>query len=284
MTLEFTLPLGDEKNVKDLVFTILSKEYPLRIIDLMKLIRKRYGKSVTFQAVRKAVLELVDQRILEKQKVGYSINKNWVIEAKGFLDKLNDELNKERSETKRVDSIGKEISVFTFNSLNKMMKFWQNIIDDWFNNIKRGDPRINCYQAAHLWEGLLHLDREKGTWEHMKRKKIVSYVLSVGNTPLDKNIRKFYESLGVKVKVDPSSSSFDKSYYVGTYGDLVVQSNYPEEIVKELDDFFRRNKTIKNFDLKRLSDIVNKKAKFKMTVIKDSGMAKQINKSIISEF
>ncbi|MFH1290844.1 MAG: hypothetical protein ABIH92_05565 [Nanoarchaeota archaeon] len=284
MPIQFALPFGDEKNVKDLVFTILSKEYPLRVIDLMKLIRKRYGRSVTFQAVRKAVLELVGQGILLKQEVGYAINKNWVREAKEFLDGLNSELNKERIGPKKVDSIGGKVSVFTFNSLNEMMKFWQDIIDDWFDNFEKGDPNVNCYQASHLWEGLLHLDREKRTWEQMKKKKIVSYVMSIGNTPLDKSIRKFYESLGAKIRIDPSRSSFDKSYYVGTYGDLVVQSQYPEEIVLELEKFFKKNKSIKEFNLKELSDIVNKKIKLKLTVIKDSGMAKQINKSIMSEF
>jgi len=284
MVLELTLPLGDAKNVKDLVFTILSKEYPLRIIDLMKLIRKRYGRSVTFQAVRKAALELVKQRVLEKRDQGYAINRKWVLEAKGYLDKLNIELNEERSEPKKVDSIGGEISVFSFNSLNEMMRFWQDIIDDWFDGFKKGDPNVNCYQAAHLWEGLLHLDREKGTWEQMKKKKIVSYVMTVGNTPLDKNIRRFYESLGVRVNIDPSQSSFDKSYYVGTYGALVVQSRYPEEIVEELDVFFKKNKSIKELNLKELSEIANKKVHVKLTVIRDSAMAKQINKSIISEF
>ncbi|MBW2990343.1 hypothetical protein KY348_01420, partial [Candidatus Woesearchaeota archaeon] len=63
MALSVTLPFGQKDNIKNLVFTILTKEYPLKIIELTNFIRKRYGKSVTFQAVRKAVLELVEAEV-----------------------------------------------------------------------------------------------------------------------------------------------------------------------------------------------------------------------------
>jgi hypothetical protein len=49
MSLNISLPLGNKGGVKDLVFTILTREYPLKLIELTNLIRKRYGKAVTFQ-------------------------------------------------------------------------------------------------------------------------------------------------------------------------------------------------------------------------------------------
>jgi len=283
MALRTSLPFGKKEGVKDLVFTILSKEYPLKIIQLTNFIKKRYGKSVTFQAVRKAVLELTLERVLIKVEDKFSINKKWVLETKTILDELFINLNKTLITPKDIHSISKEVSVFTFRSLNELMKFWQDLIDDWFANFKKGDNNINCYQAAHAWEGLLHLDREKELMSQLKKKGILSYILSKGNTPLDRNIRKFYSSIGIKIAINSSLSSFDKSYYVGTYGDLVVQTQYPEEIVKDLDSFFRKNKTIKDLDLKELSDLVNSKVGIKLIVIKNLAMAKQINRSIIDQ-
>lgn len=69
----------------------------------------------------------------------------------------------------------------------------------------------------------------------------------------------FYKSVGIKGIINKSSSKFDKSYYVATYGKLVVQTQYPEELVKELDIFFKKNKKLERLNLKELSDIVNKK-------------------------
>src|SRR3989338_7196434 len=124
MTLRITLPFGKEDNVKNLVFTILTKEYPLKIIDLTNFIRKRYGKSVTFQAVRKALMELTEQGVLERQDAQFSIRKEWVKESKQFIDKLYHDLHNEKVKPKGVDSIHGDISVFTFDSLNKLMLFW----------------------------------------------------------------------------------------------------------------------------------------------------------------
>ena len=283
MALRITLPFGKKDNVKNLVFSILTKEYPLKIIDLTNFIRKRYGKSVTFQAVRKAILQLVEEGVLLNKNNQFVINKEWVINSKKQLDSLYEELTKEKITPKNIDSIKGEISVFTFDSLNKMMKFWEDIVDDWFENFKPGDSHINCWQGAHGWEGILHPDRERNLMGRLKEKGIKSYVLSIGNTSLDRYIWKFYKKVGLKIAFHPSLLSFDKTYYVGTYGEIIVQVQYPKEVVDALDRFFRKNKTIEDLDLNELLDIVNRKQEIKLTVIKNLAMAKQINKSIISQ-
>lgn len=283
MTLRITLPFGKEDNVKNLVFSILTKEYPLKIIDLTNFIRKRYGRSVTFQAVRKAILQLVEERVLLNQNNQFTINKEWVVNSKKQLDRLYEELTTEKTTPRSIDSIKGEVSVFTFDSLNKMMKFWEDIVDDWFDNFKEGDPNINCYQAAHAWEGLLHPDRERTLMGRLQEKGIKSFILGIGNTPLDRYIWKFYRKIGIKVAFNPSTTSFERTYYVGTYGETIVQVHYPKEIVDDLENFFKKNKTIENLDLGELSDIVNKKQEIKLIVIKNLAMAKQINKSIVSQ-
>ncbi|MFH1376855.1 MAG: hypothetical protein ABIH25_04425 [Candidatus Woesearchaeota archaeon] len=282
--LKITLPFGKKSNVKNLVFTILTKEYPLKLIELTNYIRKRYGKYVTFQAVRKAVLELIEEEVLIQTDHKYKINKQWLLKSKTIIDQLYSDITKEKIQPNAISSIKGEISVFTFNTLNQMMKFWQDLIDDWFKNYKRSKNNINCYQAAHAWEGLLHLEKEKKLMGQLKKKGIKSNILSTGNTPLDKNIRKFYQNIGINMQIRHSSSSFDKSYYVGTYGNLIIQTVYPKKIVEALDNFFKKNKSIESFNLEELLEIVNKKIKIKLTVIKNLEMTKQINKSIFSQF
>jgi len=283
MSLNLLLPIGNSGDVKDLIFTILTRESPLKLIHLTNFIRKRYGKQVTFQAVRKATLQLVSQNVVLHKKEGFMINKEWVKETKGFIDNLYETINQETINPDQ-DSINNEISVFTFESLNELMKFWQNLIKDWYEKYKKGDQKVNCYQAAHVWEGLLHLDKEKEIMGNLKKKGVMSYILTAGNSILDKNIQRFYKKIGIKFMISASSSSFDKSYYVGTYGDLIVQSQYPQELVKELDLFFKKNNSLKNLDLSELSEIVNRKRKLKMTVIRNKAMAQRINKSLLSQF
>jgi len=286
MTLQLVLPFGKESSVKNLIFTILTKEFPLRIIDLSNLIKKRYGKSVSFQAVRKSLSELVESGVILKDSdYKFKISKDWVKEGKRVMDQLYLDITKEKVANKH-EAISGEMAVYSFNSINESMKFWQDIIDDWYKGFKKGQkevPNINAYQGAHAWEVLLHADRESLVMGQLKKKGIKSYILTMSATPLDKKVWQFYNNLGIKVGIKRSLSSFDKSYYVATYGDLVVQLNYPEEIVHKMEEFFKNNKTLDKLDLKKLSDIVNTLTKVRLTVIKNKEMAKQINKSIISE-
>jgi hypothetical protein len=283
MSLQLTLPFGKESNVKNLIFTILTKDYPLRVIDLTNFIRKRYGKAVTFQAVRKALLELVDEGvILAVKDHKYQISKAWVEEGKRVMDQLYLDIAKERVANKH-DSISGDMSVYSFNSINEMMKFWQNLIEDWYKNFKKGNPSINAYQGAHAWEILLHFDRERQVMSQLRKKGIRSYILSMSSTPLDRKIWQSYKEMGIRIGIKRSLSSFDKSYYVATYGNLVVQTKYPKEIVDGMEEFFRKNKTLESMNLKELAEIVNSPIEIKLTVIKNKEMATQINKSIISE-
>jgi len=283
MSLQISLPLGKKEGVKNLVFTILTREYPLKLIELTNFIRKRYGKAVTFQAVRKAVLELIEEQVLIRDNNEFSINKEWVKESKKIIDNLYQSIYEEKTLPKKVDSVSDEVAVFTFNSINEMMKFWQNLIDDWFRKFNDGDYNINCWQGAHGWEGLLHADREKDTMEQLKHKNIKSYLVFTSKSSIDKLLLKFYKNIGIIGVINNSSSQFDKSYYVGTYGDLIIQTQYPKEFVIALDNFFKKNKKLEDVNLKELSDIVNSNIEIKLSVIKNLEMAKQINQSIISQ-
>ncbi len=283
MSLQISLPLGNKEGVKNLVFTLLSREYPLKLIELTNFIRKRYGKAVTFQAVRKAVLELVEEGVLLKEENAFLINKEWITRAKRTLDALYEQVHQKKNKPISFDAIGEEVSVFTFDSLGSMMKFWEDLIDSWFKKLVKNGTTLNVWQGMHPWEGALYPDREREVMEQLKEKEIKSYVLCIGNTSLDKAVIKFYKSIGIITSVAPSSSSFDKEYYVGTYGDLVVQTRYPLELINALDVFFKKSKSLEHFNLKDLSDIVNKKREIKLSVTKNSSMAKQINRSILSQ-
>ena len=299
MAVRFVLPISGQsinaskasndmkKDVKDLVFSILAEEYPLKIIELTNFIRRRYGRSVTFQGVRKAIMQLVDDGVVIRTEKEFMINKEWVQNSKKILDKLYINLveGKKKKYSKKFDSIGGDVSVFAFNSINEMVKVWEDLSDEWYKSFRKGEHEynINCYQAAHSWEVLLHPDVEAKLMSQCKKKGIKAYILCTENTPLDRSLARFHDKIGVKVVINPSSSSFDKSHYIGTYGSLIIQAKYPQKIVKRLDEFFRKNQDIGNINLSELSEIANAKVKVKMTVIKNLEMAKQINSSIFSK-
>src|SRR4030043_224159 len=81
MALTLTLPqLGEKASTKDYVITILGYDWPLSIKKIFNLIKKRYGHNVTYQAVFKAVNELVASGDVEKNL--YYLQKHYVLSSK----------------------------------------------------------------------------------------------------------------------------------------------------------------------------------------------------------
>ncbi|MDD5163109.1 MAG: hypothetical protein PHD95_02765 [Candidatus ainarchaeum sp.] len=275
---------GKKNSTKDLIFKILISDHPLKLIELTNFIQRRYGKSVTFQAVRQAVLELEEDGILTRKKNQFQISHSWLLEAQKTLALVQDEIMATVKKPKSAESIKGEFSSFTFETLNDMMKFWQQLINHWFAEFKAGDYPYNCWQGQHIWEALVHLDTEKKIMEQLKQKKIKSYAVIFGNTPLDKYVKRFYESIGLKVKIIPPQTKSDNTYHVGTYGDLIIQAKYPKNLVQKIDSFFKKTKSFVDMDIKSLHDVISTKTEIKLTVIKNQDMAKQINKMIIVQW
>jgi hypothetical protein len=281
MALQITLPFGKKDNTKNLIFSILIYDHPLKIIEITNLLHKRYGKSVTFQTVREAVLELVQEQVLTRTNKEFQINKAWIKDSITVLNDINAIINKQKS--RKMDSLGGDVTVVEFDSLAELMKYSEEFIDDWYRNFKKGDHPVNCYQGEHYWEALLYPDKEQEIINKLKKKGIKSYSLMTSNTVLDRNIEKFYRTMRLNVVNRPSTSRFDRSYYVATYSDIIAETRYPEELVHALDKFFKKNKKLEDLDLHELSSIVNKKIRMKITIIKNLEMAKQINNSIIAQ-
>ena len=200
MALKIALPLGEKMDVKDISFSILTEEYPLKLIEITNLIRKRYAKSVTFQGVRKALMQMVKEGIVLKEGKEFSINKRWVRDSKKFLDTLYLKLRL-KQKVPKFDSIGGEISVFVFDTVNDMVRVWEDLSDEWYKSFKNGEYNVNCYQAAHSWEVLLHPDIEAKLMGQCRKRGIRAYILCTSDTPLDKSLVKFHERIGVKTDI-----------------------------------------------------------------------------------
>lgn len=282
LTRSIPLPYFEASSVRGIIFEILRNEYPLKLIDLANILRRRYGKTISYQAVRKAVHSLIEEGVAEREGHTYRLSKSWAHDCKKMMDALVLDLSgKPKRDKKEIDE---NIRVYTFESINEMMHFWQDLIHDWYMHFKEGDMNINCYQGAHIWEGILHLDKEAQVMGQLKKKGIISYAVCTGSTPLDMKSIKLYEDLGLKIHTVPSHTSFDRSHYIGTYGDLIVEATYPKEVVAALDEFYHENTSMDKLDLKQLRDIVNMNAPLKLTVIKNKKMAEHVNASIMEQF
>ena len=117
--------------VKDLCVLLLSNEWPLTAKETYYRIKKRFGVSITYQAVFKTLQELVENDIIKKRNKKYQINIAW-------LNRLHDTIEKIKSHYLMKESFekGMEFAKTIYNFDSRVMSFVQKIgprAEEFFN-------------------------------------------------------------------------------------------------------------------------------------------------------
>ena len=73
-----------KKGVKAATVEILSMEWPLSLKALHYLLSKKYALNVSYQAVHKAVNQLIEDQIIEKEGRFYCLSTIWISKVKNF--------------------------------------------------------------------------------------------------------------------------------------------------------------------------------------------------------
>lgn len=272
----------DTKNVKDLVFTILTTEQPLSIIELSNRIRKSYNVSVTYQAVRKAIDTLHSQGVLIKAKKKYSIDRTWALKLKSFFDNLlatyeckttvklfNTELAKE------------DYAVYTLNSLFDLDNFWGDVQMYWADHEK---TNRNFYSYTYYnWWMLINLGRETKHFEQFRSKKINLYCIFRNKFPLNLWAEKVYKDLGAKTVIKAVKDE-EQIVDINILGDTVVQVKYPKKIIGKVKEFYRRYKNTSEMSLKEITQIVHEPCDIKLIMFKNPTIAQNLRESYMRMF
>ena len=77
------------KTVKKLIITLLSVRWPLSVNDIYRVINKELRTKVTYQAVHKAVKELVCNGSLLAEKKKYLLNTNWLNDMRSLIEQVD---------------------------------------------------------------------------------------------------------------------------------------------------------------------------------------------------
>ncbi len=284
MPVTFTLPLEGENptSVKDMVFSVLTREYPRSLIELLNTVKSQYAVSVSFQSVRKAVLQLVNARVLVKEGKKFAINREWILDATKFVGLLQKKyFSKPESKETKIQ-VGPNVTVYTFSSLLDMDATWNDIMRQHFAS-KPEPPKFITFEAVHFWFVIVTLAQETELIKEMLGKGIKLYYACYGHTPLDTWTVKHYNDLGVTCKMLAKQKEFTEGHNIGVYGDLVIHTTHPKSTTEKMNRFFKKYKRIEEVRLSEITDIVSEEVNVKLTVIKDPLLAKTVRENVINK-
>src|SRR3989338_1491745 len=264
----------DTKNAKDLVFTILTQEQPLSIIELTNKIKKQYVISITYQAVRKAVDTLHAQNVLTKTGKKYAINREWLLKLKSFFDKLLTQYeNKTTLKLFHTEFAKEDYALYKFNSLYELDNFWEEVMTYWADH-EKDNKDYYSYTHYHWWL-LINLGKETKLFDHFRKLHINSHVIMCNSQPLNQWASQVYADLGVKIikKVQKDDSPMVD---INILGNTVIQINYPPNIAKKIKLFYKKYNSVQDMSLKEITRLAHETGDIKFILFKNPNIVKSM--------
>ena len=284
MPISLTLPLLEQpKSIKDMVFIILTHQYPLSLIELLNIIKKQYAVSVSFQAVRKAVLELQHANVIIKDGKKFSLSREWILQLIKFGNTLQKNyFTSPQSRKKTTLQVGPNLTIYTLPKLVDLDYVWNGIIRESLSQPQA--PKIITFKAVHFWFLLATLAQETQLIQEMLQHGIKLYYICYGNTPLDKWAVQMYNRLGVHCIHRSKPHDYDLGLNIGTYGNYLIQTTHPQQLAKKIDHFFRTTAKVEDASLTQITQLVIDEQDIPLTIQYDHLLAQTFRENVLREW
>ncbi len=271
MIIRTLLPKLIPKTVKEKIIVLLASDFPLTVKELKLKIKANFNESVSYQSVHKELNHLISDEIIICENKKYLLNVEWIKQVGLFSDLIlsNYTSQKKHSINKLLElkNEGDSLS-FDFESYAQLDNYFLELID-YFNEFFEKDKKILMHYT-HNWWPLIYPLRER---EVVSKLKSEIYAMCGANSNIDKFCSHYEKSIGIKISY---SSNPRLHWHLNIMGDLIFSFYGDDTIHKEINNFFVKYKELKTLDLKHLTDLLQKKGKFRVLVVKDSQFAKSV--------
>ena len=271
MIIRALLPKLTPKTVKEKIIVILSTDYPLTIKELKKCIKKNFNQSVSYQSVHKELNRLLKEEIIVQKSKKYMLNIDWIRQVGLFSDLIlsNYTHEKKHSINKLLElkNDGDSLS-FEFECFAEVDRYFFELLD-YYNEFF--DPKKTILMhSPHSWWPLLYPFREQKVMNKLQSDFIF---FCSSNTPIDQYCIAYSRKIGLKAM---HSNNPKIQWNVNLFGDLIFTLYVDPKVNQEVHIFFEKHTDWHNMDLKKLAELVQKKGRFRVLVVKDSVMAENV--------
>ncbi|MBU1976294.1 MAG: hypothetical protein KKG59_07880 [Nanoarchaeota archaeon] len=265
------LAASKDQSTKGLIIRCLAAHNELTNVQLQSMIRKEFGKRISYQAIRQALMELLDEHVLAKNAKIYSIKPQWVLDLKDIVDTLDKSLKRQNIQI--VDKTTTQIQLKNLYELGHFILFGLDY--KYFDLKKKGGLLL---QLNHLWIPFSDMHRRERLTSIFKENNPKVVVKS--KSPADKILKKWYSTFG-PVKLGARFQSVCE-YIV--HGDSVVEIFMDPGLKKKMDQVYGL-KGIVSLDLfNQLSDMTYKEYGIQLVITRNAKIADQVRNQIEKQF
>lgn len=263
---------GKPKTVKEGVVAALISEWPLSTKQLYNSLKKNYDLNVSYQAVHKMINQLMNEKVINKNGKGYSLDSDWVKNTREFSEKL------EKIQSNKPVNLKNAIGNFELNSLHESDMF---LLDFIIENLPEKKETIMAWQWSHYWIPLFLSMKQYQKIQKLQEGFEV-YSVVKGNSLVDKWCSDFWNKQGAKTKY---GINFSSGVNTVAFNDYIVQVHYPTLMLEKLDKFFNNIKKIEDLDITALfNNVFLEKTKILTVINKNKELAERIKNESLKIF
>ncbi|MFH1239659.1 MAG: hypothetical protein V1672_00405 [Candidatus Diapherotrites archaeon] len=269
-------------STKDNAILILGNEWPLSAKEIYSRVLKTYGLNVSYQAIHKALNELEDENIVEKNGKDYSLSKTWLFNRKEFFESLNNKY----AESEGKYDVSPDFEGTVTMKFNDLSLFSTTMGSLYTKKILIGNgPEMGVGTFDHGWWLLKFNFMDFQLLVRMVQVHPGGiYSIFKQDTPFDKWISDQYCRAGFKSKCGISELDCSKSD-IGAFGDTITKVTFSEETKKFMDEIYSKIHNLSSlFKYYALDNFRNRKASIKVELIKDPELAGIVRQQVLPYF
>lgn len=200
-----------EPTSKSSIINALEEEWPMSLKQIHYWLLRKQRKTLSRQAVFKALQELAEQGIVTKKGNNYELDKEWI---QHICEKSADLYLKYHRRTFLTKTVSKEdkFQVFNFRKIHEVLRFVMKGVDnDWFST---NDDKKVFIQVQRLFPLLLSAGQI--AWIKNFTKTHDCYVACHGKQVMDRFTQTSLRSLGFHVTIgQPNIANYSDSLVMG---------------------------------------------------------------------
>jgi hypothetical protein len=201
-----------------LLVEALASHHELTIAELHAQLFGLFKYKISYQGVRKVVLNLKSEGVLKERAGKYRINRDWLLKARASLDRLLTATV--RAGSQHVVSVD-TMEVYHADSLFSADTLWGDLLREICEGTSASERSILSINHQAFWL-LLNVGRETELISDLSTQGWrVQFLFSVRST-LNRWAVKFYREMGIEAHIGKLNSIPESTYY-NVIGDTVIE-------------------------------------------------------------
>ncbi len=267
------LGVVEEKNTKDIIINILSKQWPLTARKLFFILNKDHNLGITYQAVHKALNQLISSKVIEKKDKDYLLSIEWLGSLRRFVERAEVGYFKDRD--KLLDYLKKNGSLTLY--FDTKIELGNFIINE-FSRFPNPENKPAAYRWRHMY-CLIGLPNEMLTNLSQLAAKEEQYILCHKSDPFDVFLAESFRKMGGKINMGVDCARIHDTF---VRGDYEIRVFWSANSMKETDEYHANFKEFNLPDIQKM--LYNNKYEIAVTLIYSPETAQRSREDTLKHF